>query len=110
QKLAYDLIVASTKKDHLAVTVTGILGGVTKASINLKDVSYPVFDVTNLVESTNEEVANIENIINNANIQDEKDAEKQKAKEGIAIKYIVIILVVFGASAALISKKIKKAK
>jgi len=78
QKLAYDLIVASTKTDHIVVTVKGAFTtGVNKPSINLQGVTYPTFDAINLAEATNEEVANVEKIISDA-ADKKKELENQK--------------------------------
>jgi len=119
QKLAYDLIKASKKEDHMAVTVTGAFSGETKGAVGAaQGVEYKVLDVISLKEATDEESAKLEkgaSTVTNKdnNMDDMKVSEKQNAMSGILIKYIGIILgsiVILGVAVVLISKKIKKAK
>ena len=52
QRLAYDLIKNTQKKDHVVVTVTGKFSGNKKKSTRLDNVTYPVFNVNTIKEDT----------------------------------------------------------
>ncbi|WP_238915580.1 hypothetical protein [Clostridium sp. YIM B02555] len=129
QKLAYDLIKASKKEDHMAVTVTGAFSGETKGSVGGEQgVEYKVLDVISLKEATDEEAANLQKAAStdapekdsailsktiNTNALNSKMSEDNKCGDCISIKYIGIILgsiVVLGVVVILILKRFRKAK
>ncbi|EKQ53819.1 MULTISPECIES: hypothetical protein [unclassified Clostridium] len=126
QKTAYDLIAASTKKNHFAVDVTGKVEETAKDSINLKGVTYPVIDVTSLKEATDEEAATLLKTTNSTDanndstmkdmhsdknndsaMKDSKVSQDQKTGSSITIIYIAGILAAF-VVVTLILIKIKK--
>lgn len=79
QKIAYDLITASSKEDHLLVNVTGKFEAGTKESINLKGVNYPVIDVINLVEATEEEASEFQKKLKISDTNSNSTMEDDKA-------------------------------
>jgi len=136
QKLAYDLIVASAKTDHVTVTVKGAFTGTNKPSINLQGVTYPTIDAFTLAEATSEEVVNLEKIISDAKAQlgtndvkvdvnsspvvtttdstvvndTKKNSNVPKTSDGMSILYILIIFSISAIVVTFITNKLREAK